>query len=68
MMEMMTFLTNWRQLAVVCVVLVLDVVVHLVAVSAEASDGYDVLVAEVQTLDGPVLHVGPGRRKMCLGE
>ena len=52
-------LTDFRGLAVVCVVLVLDVVVHLVAVASEAADGDDVLVPEVQTLDGAVGHVGP---------
>ena len=52
-------LTDFGGLAVVCVVLVLDVVVHLVAVASEAADGDDVLVPEVQTLDGAVGHVGP---------
>ena len=40
-------------------VLVLDVVVHLVAVTSEATDGDNVLVAEVQTLHGAVGRVGP---------
>ena len=52
-------LTDFCGLSVVGVVLVLDVVVHLVAVTPEAADGDDVLVAKVQALHGAVGHVGP---------
>ena len=56
-------LTYFGGLSVVCVVLVLDVVVHPVAVPPEAAHGDHVLVAEVQALHRALARVRPEGRK-----